>query len=47
MNPKLAEMYKIQHQQSDIMQQSGHKSNYQNDNFTRFSGFKDNVVNIS
>ena len=47
MNPQLAAMYKLQNQQADIMQQAGDKSNYQNDDFTRFSDIKYNAVNAS
>ena len=47
MNPQLAAMYNSQNQQSDIMQQACDKSNYQNDDFTRFSDIKYNAVNAS
>ena len=47
MNPQLAAMYNSQNQQADIMQQACDKSNYQNDDFTRFSDIKYNAVNAS
>ena len=37
-------MYKLQHQQAGTMQQSGHKSNYQNDDFTKFAGIENNAA---
>ena len=42
----MAEMYHLQHQQADTMQQAGRKSNYQSDGFQKHACVNDCSKNI-